>query len=139
MSAAPDARGLKRICADCGTRYYDMNKRPVICPSCGAEFALEPKIKTRRGRVAANDADNAKNKEAEVSATEEAQPEEGEIEASEDLSLDEVETLEEGDDDEALGDIDPDMDADFEDDLETDLEGDDDVALDVDISEADDD
>ena len=43
MAAVADARGLKRICAGCGIRFYDMNKRPIICPSCGTEFTGEIK------------------------------------------------------------------------------------------------
>ncbi len=30
--------GLKRICLGCGIRFYDLNKTPVSCPSCGKEF-----------------------------------------------------------------------------------------------------
>ena len=30
--------GLKRICLGCGVRFYDLNKTPVSCPSCGKEF-----------------------------------------------------------------------------------------------------
>ena len=44
--------GLKRICTNCGDRFYDINKRPIICPSCGEEFTIEAKLKTRRGRSA---------------------------------------------------------------------------------------
>lgn len=50
MSAAADIRGLKRICTSCETRFYDMNKRPVVCPSCGTEFSGEPKVKSRRSK-----------------------------------------------------------------------------------------
>jgi uncharacterized protein (TIGR02300 family) len=46
----PDIRGLKRVCASCGTRFYDFNKSPVICPKCKAEFTGVVKIRTRRGR-----------------------------------------------------------------------------------------
>jgi uncharacterized protein (TIGR02300 family) len=46
-------KGLKRICPSCGTRYYDLNKRPVVCPSCATEFTGELKVKARRGRAAA--------------------------------------------------------------------------------------
>ena len=53
MGATADARGLKRVCVGCGTRYYDFNKRPIKCPSCAAEFSGEIKLKTRRGRGAA--------------------------------------------------------------------------------------
>lgn len=32
----PD-RGSKRLCQDCGTRYYDLSRKPVLCPKCGVE------------------------------------------------------------------------------------------------------
>ncbi len=51
MSAAIDARGLKRVCSECGGRFYDLNKRPIMCPSCDVEFTGEIKTKGRRGRV----------------------------------------------------------------------------------------
>lgn len=37
-ATAEDPRGLKRICLSCSTRFYDLNSRPIICPSCGAEY-----------------------------------------------------------------------------------------------------
>lgn len=33
----PD-RGTKRICSECGTRYYDLQRVPAICPKCDTEF-----------------------------------------------------------------------------------------------------
>ncbi|HET9150071.1 MAG TPA: TIGR02300 family protein [Alphaproteobacteria bacterium] len=30
--------GTKRICGECGTRYYDMRRDPPTCPKCGAVF-----------------------------------------------------------------------------------------------------
>ena len=30
--------GTKRICPNCGTRYYDLEKDPIICPKCGTRF-----------------------------------------------------------------------------------------------------
>lgn len=42
--------GLKRICPHCNTRYYDMKKKPPVCPSCGAVFDPETLMKSRRGR-----------------------------------------------------------------------------------------
>ena len=42
-----DPRGLKRLCTECGIRFYDMNKRPIICPNCGAEYAGFDKTKSR--------------------------------------------------------------------------------------------
>jgi uncharacterized protein (TIGR02300 family) len=28
--------GLKRLCASCGAKFYDLNKDPIHCPKCGA-------------------------------------------------------------------------------------------------------
>lgn len=33
------AKGLKRVCQDCRTPFYDFNKRPVICPKCNTEIS----------------------------------------------------------------------------------------------------
>jgi hypothetical protein len=30
--------GTKRVCPNCGTKYYDLNKNPIICPKCGTYF-----------------------------------------------------------------------------------------------------
>ena len=32
---ATSALGMKHICAQCGARYYDLNKSPATCPKCG--------------------------------------------------------------------------------------------------------
>ena len=42
--------GKKRICSSCNTRYYDLNKSPITCPSCGAEFDPNDYLKTRKGK-----------------------------------------------------------------------------------------
>ena len=42
--------GKKRICSSCNTRYYDLNKSPIFCPSCGAEFDPNDYLKTRKGK-----------------------------------------------------------------------------------------
>ncbi len=43
-------RGLKRICASCGIKFYDMNKQPIKCPACGAAFTGEVAVKSRRSK-----------------------------------------------------------------------------------------
>ncbi len=45
--------GTKRLCPNCGTRYYDMQHEPIVCPRCGAAFDPEALLKTRRTRAAA--------------------------------------------------------------------------------------
>jgi uncharacterized protein (TIGR02300 family) len=43
--------GTKRQCPECSTRFYDLQKDPVTCPHCGAEFEPESLLKARRPRV----------------------------------------------------------------------------------------
>ena len=42
--------GKKRICSSCNTKYYDFNRTPIICPSCGAEFDPDYYLKTKKGK-----------------------------------------------------------------------------------------
>lgn len=44
--------GIKRICPNCGARYYDLRKDPPVCPSCGTDFDPEALLKSRRARPA---------------------------------------------------------------------------------------
>jgi uncharacterized protein (TIGR02300 family) len=117
--AAPVAsvaeKGLKRICPSCGTRYYDLNKRPVNCPSCATEFTGELKVKTRRGRVAAlpdddtNGPATASKKGANGDSDDDAEVVESEVDT---VSLEDVEAAEEaeaGEEAEADLDIDDDL------------------------------
>ncbi len=32
--------GTKRLCAECGAKYYDLNTTPITCPKCGASFQV---------------------------------------------------------------------------------------------------
>lgn len=122
-SAAIETRGLKRACASCGVRFYDLNKRPIMCPNCSTEFTGEIKLKTRRGRGAAA--------MAEVVTAPVANDQFEEVEAAENtISLEEVEEAgDEADEDVALegGDLE-DIEEDLED-IEEDLEEDLDVAV----------
>ncbi len=97
--------GLKRICISCSGRFYDLNKRPIICPECNAEFTGEIKHKTRRGRVAATDAKKEEFvQEAPLQKDEgEILPEDSEVEV---VSLDNAEVPIEEDDDIAVFDED---------------------------------
>ncbi len=40
-------RGLKHVCPECATKYYDLRKEVVACPRCGAKppAAINPKAK----------------------------------------------------------------------------------------------
>lgn len=39
---AKDARGTKRTCqsSECGSRFYDLNRDPIVCPLCGTIYEI---------------------------------------------------------------------------------------------------
>jgi uncharacterized protein (TIGR02300 family) len=78
--------GLKRICPNCGTRYYDMQRDPITCPRCSAPFDPEA-FKARRVRVP---------------APTEAEPTEPMADEEIDADLETEETGAEGEEEEAL-------------------------------------
>ncbi|MDA0786663.1 MAG: TIGR02300 family protein [Proteobacteria bacterium] len=44
--------GVKRACLSCGIRFYDMQKSPIVCPSCETTFEPEAIFRPRRNRPA---------------------------------------------------------------------------------------
>ncbi len=30
--------GKKVVCTNCETKFYDLNRKPAVCPSCGTEY-----------------------------------------------------------------------------------------------------
>ena len=38
---AKESWGKKRTCPKCDTRFYDLNKDPLLCPNCGHTFSLD--------------------------------------------------------------------------------------------------
>lgn len=44
--------GTKRVCVSCGTKFYDLQKSPAVCPKCGAEQPAElPRARRAGGNV----------------------------------------------------------------------------------------
>lgn len=37
-------RGTKRVCQACATRFYDLSRDPIVCPSCGAHHLPEAPV-----------------------------------------------------------------------------------------------
>ncbi|SMX31116.1 TIGR02300 family protein [Actibacterium lipolyticum] len=105
--------GVKRICPSCQTRFYDLQRDPMTCPSCEHSVSLES-LNSGKGRTLVAHKSDAKNK----SAVEE------EVETTDDVVLDD----------------DDDTDVDLGDDVLEDDE-DDDVSLDeiADVASDDDD
>ena len=40
--AAKQGRGTKRTCQsdECGARFYDLNRSPIVCPICGSIYEI---------------------------------------------------------------------------------------------------
>lgn len=127
MSAAEDIRGLKRVCSGCGTRFYDFNKRPIVCPGCNEEFSGETKVKTRRSRSATLDTEPKTPAHEDHDAVENGAGETELLEDDDDdvVSLDDLDDNDH-DDDDNNDVIDPDLEnLDDIDDIDDDLDDDD--------------
>ena len=94
--------GMKRICPSCNMRYYDMKKKPPVCPSCKTPYDPENLLRARRGRTA--DKKQAKDTADEViddlPLADDDTAEDAVIEDAEELGDDDVEVEVEGTNDE---------------------------------------
>lgn len=104
--------GLKRTCLGCGTRFYDMQRDPIVCPSCEAEFDPLALVRPRRARAAAA-ASQAKAKAA-AAALPEAEAEEEVVEEGAIEIDDAAIELDDDDDDDIIPDDDDDDDDDVD-------------------------
>ncbi len=44
--------GSKRICLNCGAKFYDFARAPIVCPKCETTFVTANSSKTKRARTA---------------------------------------------------------------------------------------
>ncbi len=73
--AKPDL-GTKRLCGNCGAKFYDLSKTPILCPKCETVFVVAPvSSRARPEPVAAAAAPRAPVPEPEVVAPETAEAE----------------------------------------------------------------
>lgn len=119
--------GTKRLCANCGAKFYDLNKDPIVCPKCQTvmQLAAVTRARPEAARAAEEEAVVPETQEAEFVSLEEAdaeaqgkkQPDGEAVEgADEDIELEDepiddaafIEEQEEGDEDVAdiIGDVD---------------------------------
>jgi uncharacterized protein (TIGR02300 family) len=50
--AKPDL-GTKRVCGNCGAKFYDLSKTPIVCPKCETVFVVAPVSSRARPDAAA--------------------------------------------------------------------------------------
>lgn len=101
--------GVKRACLACGARFYDMQKSPIVCPSCETKFDPEAIFRPRRNRPAEPEAPAPANDDA-------AKPKAGADDDDDDevaALISDVEVDDDDDDDDALA---PGLDDDDDDD-----------------------
>lgn len=56
--------GVKRICPECATRFYDLTKDPAICPKCEASFSPAALLKGNKSKTAKPETDSEESGEA---------------------------------------------------------------------------
>lgn len=66
--------GTKRLCTNCSTKFYDLNKEPIVCPKCHTVMELATVAARARPETAAA-AEAAASAEEEVVAPETAEAE----------------------------------------------------------------
>jgi uncharacterized protein (TIGR02300 family) len=66
--------GSKRQCQNCGAKFFDLNRDPILCPKCGATFQ-PPVVARAAARAAAADDEESDLPEAgpELVSLEEAE------------------------------------------------------------------
>ena len=50
--------GAKQICPNCQAKFYDLQRRPAVCPKCGTEFDPDEAVRNRRVRARAAPVDH---------------------------------------------------------------------------------
>ena len=90
--------GVKRVCPSCQVRFYDLQKDPLICPSCEHEFSLES-LTGNKSRTMQADKPDAQNKDNVADDADEVVLEDDEDEGDADLGDD---VLEDDDDEDTV-------------------------------------
>jgi uncharacterized protein (TIGR02300 family) len=67
--------GTKRICPNCGAKYYDLNRDPIICPRCGTQFEASSRTRAAVSQVDDDEVEETETEGAEFISLEEADAE----------------------------------------------------------------
>ena len=121
--------GAKQICPSCQAKFYDLNRRPAVCPKCGSSFDPEEAVRSRRVRARAITPDYEADEEPKVKTDDEVEGFEDEVddtpEIDEAAEADPVEG-DEGDEGGVAPDsAEPDLGVDFEEETALEEESDD--------------
>ena len=129
--------GAKQICPNCSAKFYDLNRRPAVCPKCSESFDPEEAVRNRRvrSRTATPDYEEPEEKEEAAAKKPAESDDDFEEEADDTPEIDEAAEADpiETDDDDA--EVDPavppapagDLGVDFAEDEDVDSDEDDDA------------
>ncbi|MCA0425487.1 MAG: TIGR02300 family protein [Proteobacteria bacterium] len=56
--------GMKRLCLSCGAKFYDLNRAPILCPKCGAQFQVQQLMRRAEAVKASTEEDDAADETA---------------------------------------------------------------------------
>jgi uncharacterized protein (TIGR02300 family) len=81
--------GSKRQCQNCGAKFFDLNKDPILCPKCGSTFQ-PPALSRSAARAAVADEEETELPEAgaEIVSLEDAEAGEEKVAAVADDDVD---------------------------------------------------
>ena len=88
-SLANPELGAKQICPTCTSKFYDLSRRPAVCPKCGTQFDPEEAMRNRRVRARSTPADYEEPEE-KPAAPEAVEPDGFEEEVDETPEVDEA-------------------------------------------------
>lgn len=68
--------GTKQVCPNCESKFYDLNKRPALCPKCGHSFdpadetaqAMKTKVRSKAAKAAVPEDDEEDLEDAAAAA-----------------------------------------------------------------------
>jgi uncharacterized protein (TIGR02300 family) len=63
--------GSKQLCPNCQAKFYDLGRRPAVCPKCSTAFDPEEAVKSRRNRARSTTPDYEDADEKPVKSAEE--------------------------------------------------------------------
>ena len=62
--------GAKQLCPSCASKFYDLGRRPAVCPKCGESFDPEEALRSRRVRARVGPAPDYEDDEPAVKVKE---------------------------------------------------------------------
>lgn len=94
--------GVKRLCPSCGTKYYDLNRSPILCPKCGTVFdagqpAVRPEKLVKVAPIEEIEVDEVAG-DVELVSLEEADAEASAGEVVDDIDAEEIAEIDPGED-----------------------------------------